>query len=131
MFLQIYANWNCSPAREIPLFFGKVVLKEARSDFTRKEEEYRADGQEGDFMEGLKIRIFKGTETEPETTITIPLLILRFASKLMPKQAASALQEYGIDLKEVVELSQQAEVRGTLVEIEKHKKGEKIIISIE
>lgn len=82
-------------------------------------------------MEGLKIRILKGKETEPETTITIPLVILRFATKLMPKQAASALQEYGIDLKEVVELSQQEEFRGALVEIEKHKKNEKIIISIE
>ena len=82
-------------------------------------------------MEGLKIRIFKGGETEPETTITIPLAVLRFATKLMPKQAVSALQEYGIDLKQIVELSQQKEVQGTLVEIEKHKKNEKVTIAIE
>ncbi len=80
---------------------------------------------------GLKIRIFKGGETEPETTITIPLAILRFATKLMPKQAASALQEYGIDLHQIVELSQEEDVHGTLVEIERHKKNEKVIIAIE
>jgi hypothetical protein len=82
-------------------------------------------------MKGLKIRIFKGDEADPETTITIPLAILRFATKLMPKQAASALQEYGIDLNQIVELSQQKEVQGTLVEIEKHKKNEKVVIAIE
>ena len=79
----------------------------------------------------LKIRIFKSGETEPETTMTIPIAILRFATKLMPKQVASALQEYGIDLHQLVELSKQEDVRGTLVEIERHKKNEKIIIAIE
>ena len=82
-------------------------------------------------MKGLKISIFKGGETEPETTITIPVAILRFATKLMPKRVASALQEYGIDLHQLVELSQQEDVHGTLVEIERHKKNEKIIIAIE
>ena len=79
----------------------------------------------------LRIRVFKGGETEPETTITIPVAILRFASKVMPKQVASALQEYGIDLHQLVELSQKEDVRGTLVEIERHKKHEKIIIALE
>ena len=79
----------------------------------------------------LKIRTFKGGETEPETTITIPVGILRFATKLMPKQVASALKEYGIDLHQLVELSQQEDVQGTLVEIERHKKNEQIIIAIE
>ena len=79
----------------------------------------------------LRIRVFKGGETEPETTITIPVAILRFASKVMPKQVASALQEYGIDLHQLVELSQKEDVRGTLVEIERHKKNEKIIIALD
>jgi len=79
----------------------------------------------------LKIRTFKGGETEPETTISIPVAIVRFATKVMPKQVASALQEYGIDLHQLVELSQQEDVRGTLVEIERHKKNEKIIIALE
>ena len=80
---------------------------------------------------GLKIRIFRGGETEPETTLTIPVAILRFATRLMPKQVASALQEYGIDLHQLVEVSRQEDVQGTLVEIERHKKNDKIIIAIE
>ena len=82
-------------------------------------------------MKGLRISIFKGGETEPETTITIPVAIIRFATRLMPKQAVSALEEYGVDLNQIVELSQQEGVQGTLVEIERHKKNERVIIAIE
>ena len=49
-------------------------------------------------MADLKIRIFKCAESSPETTVTIPGGVLRFASRLIPKQAAIALQEKGIDL---------------------------------
>ena len=82
-------------------------------------------------MDGLKIRVFKGSEAEPERTITIPLAVLKVASKLMPKQAAAALEENGIDLDQIVELSQTSDVRGTLVEIEEHKKNKRILIAIE
>jgi hypothetical protein len=82
-------------------------------------------------MHSVKIRIYKRDESKPDTTISIPVGILRFATKLMPKQVLATLLEYGVDLKEIVELAQQDEVQGTLVEIEKHRKDEKIIISIE
>ncbi|OEU66412.1 MAG: hypothetical protein BBJ57_04335 [Desulfobacterales bacterium PC51MH44] len=82
-------------------------------------------------MASLKIRTFKGGATEPATTITIPLAIIRFAAKIMPKHATSALQEKGIDVDLIVELSQNKDIRGTLVEIEEHKKNEKTIISVE
>jgi hypothetical protein len=82
-------------------------------------------------MHSVKIRIYKRDESKPDTTISIPLGILRFATKLMPKQVLATLLEYGLDLKEIVELAQQDEVQGTLVEIEKHRKDEKIIISVE
>ena len=79
----------------------------------------------------VKIRVFKCGETEPERTITIPLAILKIASKLMPKQIAASLEENGIDLNEIVILSQKSGIRGTLVEIEEHKKNRKFIIAIE
>jgi len=82
-------------------------------------------------MEGLKITIFKDGDPEPETTITIPFAVLRFATRLMPKQALSALEEYGVDLNQIVQLSQQEDIQGTLVEIERHKKNERVIIAIE
>lgn len=82
-------------------------------------------------MAKLKIRIFKNSDTQPDTTITIPLGILKVASKLIPKRAVAILENEGIDLNQIIEISQNEEVRGTLVEIEKHKKNEKVIISIE
>lgn len=82
-------------------------------------------------MADVKIRIYKGGEMEPETTITIPGGILKLASKLVPKKAAAALQEKGIDVKEIIELSQQPGVQGTLVEIEEHKKNERVVVAVE
>ena len=82
-------------------------------------------------MADLKIRVFKGDTTEPETTVTIPGGVLRVASKLVPKQAATALQDKGIDLDELIKLSQNPDVCGTLVEIEEHKKNEKVVIALE
>ena len=49
----------------------------------------------------------------------------------MPKQTVSAVEEYGVDLNQIVELSQEEDVHGTLVEIERHKKNEKVVIAIE
>jgi len=82
-------------------------------------------------MADLKIKIFKNNESDPDTTITIPGKVLEVAQKLIPKQAAEALQEKGIDINELVELSNKSDVQGTIIEIEEHKKKEKVIISIE
>ena len=82
-------------------------------------------------MADVKIRVFKGGEAQPETTVTIPGSVLKVASKLIPKQAAEALQDKGIDLDELIKLSQNPEVHGTLVEIEEHMKNERIVITLE
>jgi len=82
-------------------------------------------------MADLKIRVFKVSETQPKTTVTIPGGVLKIASKLIPKKAAAALQDEGIDLDELIKLSQNPEVYGTLVEVEEHNKNEKIVISLE
>jgi len=79
----------------------------------------------------LKIRVFKGGDSEPETTVTIPGSVLKIASRLVPKQAANALQEKGVDLDEIIRLSENPEARGTLVEVEEHKKKEKVVIALE
>jgi hypothetical protein len=84
-----------------------------------------------DGMADLKIRVFKGGGTEPETTVTIPGGVLKIAYTLIPKQASEALKEKGIDLDELVRLSANPDVRGTLVTVEEHKKDEKVVISIE
>ena len=82
-------------------------------------------------MANLKIRVFKGGETTPETTCTIPAGVLRIASKLIPKQAAAALLEKGIDLDEIIRLSANPEAHGILLEVEDHKKNERVVIALE
>ena len=84
-------------------------------------------------MASLKIRTFNDGNTKPTTTITVPLAIIRYAKKLMPKQFTKALQEKGIDIDTdmIVELSQNKEIRGIIAEIENHEKNEKIVIAIE
>ena len=82
-------------------------------------------------MADLKIRVFKNAEPEPETTVTIPGGILKVARKLIPKQAVAALQDKGIDVDELINLSMNPEVQGTIVVIEEHHKNEKVEISLE
>ena len=79
----------------------------------------------------LKIRIFKNNEQNPETTFTIPGTVLQVASKLIPKKATAALEEKGIDVNEIIELSNREDIRGTIIEVEEHKKNNKIVISLE
>ena len=61
----------------------------------------------------------------------MPLGVIKIASKLIPRQASAALQEKGIDLDGILELSRNEECQGTLVEVEEHAKNERIVISIE
>ena len=82
-------------------------------------------------MAKLKIRTYKDNETEPDTTISIPVSILRYAKKAIPKQTATALQEKGIDIDLIIELARNEDIRGNLVEIEEHKKKRKISVTIE
>ena len=82
-------------------------------------------------MANLKIRVFKAGETKPETTVTIPTGILKVASRLIPKQAADALKEEGVDLQEIIRLSNSPEACGTIVEVEEHKKKQRIVIALE
>jgi hypothetical protein len=82
-------------------------------------------------MADLKIRVFKGDEQEPATTVTIPAGVLKIASNLVPRKAGAALRQQGIDLDEIVRLSEASDARGTLVEVEDHLKNERVVISLE
>jgi hypothetical protein len=82
-------------------------------------------------MADLKIRMFKTGETTPETTATIPGSILKVASRLIPKQAADALREKGIDLDEIIRLSANPDAHGTILEVENHKENQRVVISLE
>jgi hypothetical protein len=79
----------------------------------------------------LKIRVFKNDEEKPDTTITIPGNILKIASTLIPKKLAASLQEEGIDIDEIIKLSENPDPQGTLIEVEEHKKNKRIVIVLE
>ena len=79
----------------------------------------------------LKIRIFKNNDTAPDTTMTVPLAVIKVASKLVPRKAVKVLDDLGIDLDEIIEISKTEEPLGILAEIEEHKKNRTTIISIE
>jgi hypothetical protein len=79
----------------------------------------------------LKIRIFKNNDHQPDTTMTVPLGIIKVASKLVPRKAVKILDDLGIDLDQIIEISKTEEPLGTLAEIEEHNKHRKIVISIE
>jgi hypothetical protein len=82
-------------------------------------------------MSDLKIRVFKGDDEQPATTVTIPGGVLKIASNLMPQRATAALKEQGIDFDEIVRLSESPKATGKLVEVEDHRKNERVIISLE
>ncbi len=79
----------------------------------------------------LKIRIYENDETDPKTTISVPIVMLRFVSRFVPANLKESLSKKGIDVEMIADLAKSEEIRGTLVEIEEHKKNEKTVISVE
>ena len=82
-------------------------------------------------MSDVKIRIFRGNDQQPATTVTIPGGIIRIAASLVPRRAVEALRQEGIELDEIVRLSANPEAHGRLVEVEDHVKGERVVVSLE
>ena len=82
-------------------------------------------------MSQLKMRVYENGSNDPDTTITIPLFVLKIGRKLIPRRVADGLHEQGIDFDELIKLSENLEVKGTLVEIEDHKKGERVVLALE
>ena len=82
-------------------------------------------------MPTLKIRFYHEGRTEPGSTVTIPGGILRFASNMIPHRAKTALDEKGVDIDELVRLSENPEALGTVIEIEDHDKNERVVVSLE
>lgn len=82
-------------------------------------------------MSDLKIRVYHQGRSEPGTTITIPGGILRFASNMIPHRAKEALDDKGVDIDEIVRLSENPDAKGTVVEIDDHDKNERVVVSLE
>ena len=105
--------------------------KSYRVQVVKIEQEYDNTQRGVKAVANLKIRVYKDGSNEPTTTVTIPGGVLKIASKLIPKQAAASMQEKGIDLEEIIRLSENPEAHGTLIEVEEHEKNEKVVIALE
>ena len=81
-------------------------------------------------MTKLCIKKFGLGET-PLTTVSIPLAVIKMVKSLIPKKAKEELQKEGIDIKEIIKLSESPHFTGTVLEVDNHEKNEKVIISIE
>lgn len=82
-------------------------------------------------MADLKIRMYKGTATEPSTTVSIPVSVLKIASNLIPRQAAAELEEQGVDLEAIIRAAQDPNAHGTIAVVEQHEKNQRIVIAVE
>ena len=82
-------------------------------------------------MTKLCIKKFEQESKKPLTTVSIPLAVIKMVKSLIPKKAKEELQKEGIDIKEIIELSESPHFTGTVLEIDNHQKKEKIIISLE
>ena len=51
--------------------------------------------------------------------------------KFNPEKAKEELQKEGINIQEIIKLSESSDFTGTVLEVENHEKSEKVIISIE
>ena len=82
-------------------------------------------------MTKLCIKKFEQGNRKPLTTVSIPLAVVKMVKSLIPKKVKEELQKEGIDIKEIIKLSESPDFTGTVLEVDNHEKNEKVIISLE
>ena len=82
-------------------------------------------------MAKLCIKKYGNGNEKPLKTISIPLAVLKIVKNLIPKKVTEELQKEGIDMQEIIKLSENPNFNGTILEVENHEKNEKVIISLE
>ena len=82
-------------------------------------------------MAKLCIKKYENGNEKPLKTISIPLAVLKIVKNLIPKKVKEELQKEGIDIQEIIKLSESPDFNGTILEVENHVKNEKVIISLE
>ena len=82
-------------------------------------------------MAKLCIKKYENGNEKPLKTISIPLAVLKIVKNLIPKKIRDELQKEGIDIQEIIKLSESPDFTGTVLEVDNHEKNEKVIISLE
>jgi len=82
-------------------------------------------------MAKLKIKIYKGNNTEPAQTISIPLTFLKLAIKFAPKKIKKLFEDKGLELSTLADIVKKTDPQGVIAEIEDRETNEKTVISVE
>lgn len=77
----------------------------------------------------LKINLYK--KTKLETTYSIPCKIIKLGTDVVPGPVVTMLKEEGIAMEEIAKLAAKADLSGTLVVVEHHISGDKIVIELD
>ncbi len=79
-------------------------------------------------MSSLVIEVFESGV--PANTVRIPLLMLSFVSKLVPKQARNALAAQGVELQALIDAARSGQLKGSILDVTEHASNERVVISI-
>ncbi len=80
-------------------------------------------------MKNIKIEVIENGVLE--TTVKIPLVVLKIAKHLIPKKYIARLEEKSIDINSFIEVASNPELSGMLIQIEDHSDKQIITISVE
>ncbi|REL26292.1 hypothetical protein DXX93_06645 [Thalassotalea euphylliae] len=80
-------------------------------------------------MKMLKIEVFENNVKD--TTIKIPLDVLKAISRVFPKKYLSLLEAKSMGIEDLILAATNPDTSGTIVEIEDHQDNERVIISVE
>jgi hypothetical protein len=79
----------------------------------------------------VAIREFDPGSATPIRTIRVPVKVFTLASALVPRRVRDELAKEGFDLEGILQAAREIRSPVTLVEVEEHQKGRKIVVSLE
>ena len=82
-------------------------------------------------MKKLCIKKYEQKTEKPLTTVSIPLAVIKIVKSLIPKKAKEQLEKEGINIQEIIKLSESPDFTGIVLEVDNHEKNEKVVISLE
>ncbi len=115
--LQMLAEGKVSPSEAGDLLDALEIKGSAQPAFSTGLEQTKQGGRVDPSLagRGLLIHVRDGEETR--TKVHIPLGLALTAGKFIPKRAQEALQEYGLDLGQILETIAKGDQRGEIVDV--------------
>lgn len=77
-----------------------------------------------------KIKIQKFVDSQLKDSFEVPVLLVNLVSKFLPKSALTELQEKGIDINKMIEISKLNDSYSSTVKVVEHNIETEVIISL-